>query len=149
MRHEDLAPELPVAITGQVGRRESGERGSDERQAERDKRHPQLERDRAMHPGGCANEEPRNPARVIYREDDREQPAHRIGDEIESSHLEGIEGADPAAADISETFEEFYVREFPAMVALAYALSGSRTASEDLAQEALLACRGQKLRSPL
>ncbi len=47
-------------------------------------------------------------------------------------------GGEPAVYS-SETFEEFYAREFPAIVALAYALSGSRTASEDLAQEALLA----------
>ncbi len=39
----------------------------------------------------------------------------------------------------SETFEELYVREFGAIIALAYALSGSRTAAEDLAQEAFLA----------
>jgi RNA polymerase sigma-70 factor (ECF subfamily) len=50
-------------------------------------------------------------------------------------------GAEPAV-DPSETFEEFYAREFPAIVALAYTLSGSRTASEDLAQEALMAAHG-------
>ena len=50
-------------------------------------------------------------------------------------------GAEPAVGS-SETFEAFYAREFPAIVALAYALSGSRTASEDLAQEALLAAHG-------
>lgn len=44
-----------------------------------------------------------------------------------------------AAVGASETFEEFYAREFPAVVGLAFALSGSRTASEDLAQEAFLA----------
>jgi RNA polymerase sigma-70 factor, ECF subfamily len=38
----------------------------------------------------------------------------------------------------SETFEEFYEREFPAVVGLAYALSGSRSGAEDLAQEAFL-----------
>ena len=38
-----------------------------------------------------------------------------------------------------EAFEDFYVREFPAVVGLAYALSGSRWAAEDLAQEAFLA----------
>jgi len=43
------------------------------------------------------------------------------------------------AVDSLETFEEFYAREFPAVVGLAFALSGSRTASEDLAQEAFLA----------
>jgi RNA polymerase sigma-70 factor (ECF subfamily) len=39
----------------------------------------------------------------------------------------------------SKAFEDFYVREFPAVVGLAYALSGSRAGSEDLAQEAFLA----------
>ena len=43
------------------------------------------------------------------------------------------------ATESSETFEEFYAREFAAVVGLAFALSGSRTASEDLAQEAFLA----------
>jgi RNA polymerase sigma-70 factor (ECF subfamily) len=37
-----------------------------------------------------------------------------------------------------ETFEEFYEREFRAVVGLAYALSGSRPGAEDLAQEAFL-----------
>jgi RNA polymerase sigma-70 factor (ECF subfamily) len=36
------------------------------------------------------------------------------------------------------SFEGFYRREFRAMVALAYALSGSRSAAEDLAQEAMV-----------
>jgi RNA polymerase sigma-70 factor (ECF subfamily) len=47
------------------------------------------------------------------------------------------EGA--ATVEPSETFEEFYVRAYPAVVALAFALSGSRSGSEDLAQEAFLA----------
>ena len=38
-----------------------------------------------------------------------------------------------------ESFEDFYAREFKQVVALAYVLSGSRTAAEDLAQEAFLA----------
>jgi RNA polymerase sigma-70 factor, ECF subfamily len=38
-----------------------------------------------------------------------------------------------------ESFESFYRREFRAVVALAYALSGSRGGAEDLAQEAFLA----------
>lgn len=38
-----------------------------------------------------------------------------------------------------ESFESFYRREFRAVVALAYALSGSRSGAEDLAQEAFLA----------
>jgi RNA polymerase sigma-70 factor (ECF subfamily) len=45
----------------------------------------------------------------------------------------------PTTARSSETFEEFYAREFRAVVGLAYVLSGSRAASEDLAQEAFLA----------
>ena len=36
-------------------------------------------------------------------------------------------------------FEDFYVREYPAVVGLAYALSGSRAGAEDIAQEAFLA----------
>lgn len=36
-------------------------------------------------------------------------------------------------------FEDLYRREFPAVVGLAYALSGSRAGAEDLAQEAFLA----------
>lgn len=51
--------------------------------------------------------------------------------------------SDSSAADrtipIVETLEELYRREFPSIVALAYVLSGSRTAAEDLAQEAFLA----------
>lgn len=39
----------------------------------------------------------------------------------------------------SERFEDFYRREFPAVLGLAAALSGSRWAAEDLAQEAFLA----------
>ena len=42
------------------------------------------------------------------------------------------------AAGSSETFEEFYEREFRAVVGLAYALSGNRSGAEDLAQEAFL-----------
>ncbi len=37
------------------------------------------------------------------------------------------------------TFEALYRREFPAVVALAYVLSGSRHAAEELAQDAFLA----------
>lgn len=38
-----------------------------------------------------------------------------------------------------EPFDRFYAREFPKMVSIAYALSGSRMAAEDLAQEAMIA----------
>jgi RNA polymerase sigma-70 factor (ECF subfamily) len=37
-----------------------------------------------------------------------------------------------------EAFDRFYAREFPNMVNVAYALSGSRMAAEDLAQEAMV-----------
>ncbi len=37
-----------------------------------------------------------------------------------------------------EAFDRFYAREFPKMVNVAYALSGSRMAAEDLAQEAMV-----------
>jgi RNA polymerase sigma factor (sigma-70 family) len=40
---------------------------------------------------------------------------------------------------VVEPFERFYGREFRSVVGLAYALSGSRAASEDLAQEAFIA----------
>ncbi len=36
------------------------------------------------------------------------------------------------------SFKEFYKREFPIMVALAVAVSGSRVAAEDIAQEAFI-----------
>jgi DNA-directed RNA polymerase specialized sigma24 family protein len=36
-----------------------------------------------------------------------------------------------------EQFEAFYRREYRLVVALAYSLSGNRTAAEDLAQEAM------------
>ncbi len=48
-------------------------------------------------------------------------------------------GSEAPAVAPSETFEEFYAREFRAVVGLAYALSGSRSGAEDLAQEAFLA----------
>ena len=44
-----------------------------------------------------------------------------------------------AAIRAREPFERFYEREFRSVVGLAYALSGSRSASEDLAQEAFIA----------
>jgi RNA polymerase sigma-70 factor (sigma-E family) len=39
----------------------------------------------------------------------------------------------------TENFDQFYRREFRAVVALAYGLSGSRAAAEEIAQEAFLA----------
>ena len=47
--------------------------------------------------------------------------------------------ADLGSLGVSETFEDFYEREYRAVVGLAYALSGSRSGAEDLAQEAFLA----------
>ena len=48
--------------------------------------------------------------------------------------------SDPAEmTSAEEGFEDFYVREFPGVVGLAYALSGNRAIAEDLAQEAFLA----------
>ncbi len=47
-----------------------------------------------------------------------------------------VDPLDPASA--SEGFEAFYLREYHAVVQLAYALSGSRLAAEDIAQEAFL-----------
>jgi RNA polymerase sigma factor (sigma-70 family) len=40
--------------------------------------------------------------------------------------------------DVAESFDRFYEREFPQMVNIAYAVSGSRMAAEDLAQEAMI-----------
>jgi RNA polymerase sigma factor (sigma-70 family) len=47
-----------------------------------------------------------------------------------------VDPLDPATA--SEGFEAFYLRDYQAVVQLAYALSGSRLAAEDIAQEAFL-----------
>jgi RNA polymerase sigma-70 factor (sigma-E family) len=44
----------------------------------------------------------------------------------------------PKAVQLPGRFEHFYLEEFPAVVALAYALSGSRAGAEDIAQEAFL-----------
>ena len=45
----------------------------------------------------------------------------------------------PATQEPSQAFEDFYSQEYSAVVGLAYALSGSRSGAEDLAQEAFLA----------
>ena len=47
--------------------------------------------------------------------------------------------ADRTVVEPRPTFEDFYRREFRPVVALAYALTGSRVGAEDLAQEAFLA----------
>ena len=46
----------------------------------------------------------------------------------------GVDRLDPAA----QGFEAFYVREYQAVVRIAYALSGSRLVAEDIAQDAFL-----------
>ena len=50
--------------------------------------------------------------------------------------IDPIDPLDPLAE--SGGFEAFYLREYHAVVRLAYALSGSRLAAEDIAQEAFL-----------
>ncbi len=54
-------------------------------------------------------------------------PESRVEDDCE---LQVVKAAEP--------FEVFFRREFPKMVAVAYAVSGSRWAAEELAQEAFL-----------
>jgi RNA polymerase sigma-70 factor (ECF subfamily) len=50
-----------------------------------------------------------------------------------------LERSHPATDASSEAFEDFYSAEYSAVVGLAYALSGSRSGAEDIAQEAFLA----------
>jgi RNA polymerase sigma-70 factor, ECF subfamily len=51
----------------------------------------------------------------------------------------GVDPVDPVHAVAgSEGFEAFYLREYQAVVQLAYALSGSRLVAEDIAQETFL-----------
>jgi RNA polymerase sigma-70 factor (ECF subfamily) len=50
-----------------------------------------------------------------------------------------LERAGPVIRPAPEVFEDFYEREYLAVVGLAYALSGSGWAAEDLAQEAFMA----------
>ncbi len=54
-------------------------------------------------------------------------PDKRVEDDVE---LQVVKAAEP--------FEVFFRREFPKMVAVAYAVSGIRWAAEELAQEAFL-----------
>jgi RNA polymerase sigma-70 factor (ECF subfamily) len=49
------------------------------------------------------------------------------------------EASSPRILGSLASFEEFYATEYPAVVGLAYALSGSRWVAEDLAQDAFLA----------
>jgi RNA polymerase sigma factor (sigma-70 family) len=51
----------------------------------------------------------------------------------------GIAGDVAPTVGSLEGFDRFYAREFPLMVNIAYAMSGSRMAAEDLAQEAMIA----------
>ena len=48
------------------------------------------------------------------------------------------ESSEATAMPSAESFAEFYEREFRAVVGLAYALSGSRSGAEDIAQDAFL-----------
>ena len=50
-----------------------------------------------------------------------------------------LERSRPKVERPPETFEDFYRREYTPVVGLAYALSGSRSGAEDLAQEAFFA----------
>jgi RNA polymerase sigma-70 factor, ECF subfamily len=52
--------------------------------------------------------------------------------------LPEVEAGVTPGAGAGEGFEAFYVREYHAVVRLAYALSGSRLAAEDIAQDAFL-----------
>jgi RNA polymerase sigma-70 factor, ECF subfamily len=51
----------------------------------------------------------------------------------------GAPSAITAAGEAHEAFDAFYYREYRAVVALAYALTGRTWAAEDLAQDAMLA----------
>lgn len=50
-----------------------------------------------------------------------------------------VDRPDEQLVQVPGSFDAFYSGEFPRMVDLAYALSGSRIAAEDLAQEGMLA----------
>ena len=52
--------------------------------------------------------------------------------------LPEVEAGVAPATGGAESFEAFYVREYPAVVRLAYALSGSRLVAEDIDQDAFL-----------
>lgn len=68
-------------------------------------------------------------------------PGHREGAE---SLLERRDVADDLLSTTTpETFDEFYRREYARVLALAFALSGSRWAAEDLAQDGFLAAHNE------
>lgn len=46
---------------------------------------------------------------------------------------------DPSQLRVAETFEDFYRREYPNMLKLAYALSGNRWAAEEIVQDGFIA----------
>jgi RNA polymerase sigma factor (sigma-70 family) len=50
---------------------------------------------------------------------------------------------EPTSSTESESFDQFYVREYARVLVLAFALSGSRWAAEDLTQEAFLAAHNE------
>ncbi len=56
---------------------------------------------------------------------------------------EAVDALTISATDAPETFDAFYLREYRAVVGLAYALSGSRSGAEDLAQEAFIAAHSR------
>jgi len=56
---------------------------------------------------------------------------------------EEVQLASVADVAIPGSFDAFYRSEFPRMVNVAYALSGSRLAAEDLAQDAMIAAHRQ------
>jgi RNA polymerase sigma-70 factor (ECF subfamily) len=58
---------------------------------------------------------------------------------VARSRLVFEQSRSPKTEPPSETFEEFYRREYVTVVGLAFALSGSRSGAEDLAQEAFFA----------
>ena len=58
---------------------------------------------------------------------------------IRTGDTERVELIDLVELPAVESFERFYVREYGRLVALAYALTGSRAHAEDTAQEAMLA----------
>lgn len=50
----------------------------------------------------------------------------------------GEAGLPPSAAEAAPSFDEFFRAEYPGLVVLLTAMSGSRAAAEELAQEAML-----------
>ena len=68
--------------------------------------------------------------------------AWRRGGQGAADRMSSMDGR-PSIVTMPEDFETFYQREFRQVVALAYSLSGSRLAAEDLAQEAFIAAHQQ------